>query len=114
MAFQEVRAGEGGVDGGTRIVGQAVSPDRVRRGLLQDCQGRLGTQVAAHLALIHQQLQPLHRQRARTEDRQAGAATKDCPRPGSMLLQQRLHRLLIAVPIWVHCPAHGTQVLPEH
>ena len=40
VAFQEVRAGEGSVDGGTRIVGQAVSPDRVRRSLLQDCQSR--------------------------------------------------------------------------
>ena len=41
VAFQEVRAGEGGVDGGTRIVGQAVGQDRVGRGLFQDCQSRL-------------------------------------------------------------------------
>ena len=36
VALQEVRAGEGGVDGGMRIVGQVVGQDRVGRGPLQD------------------------------------------------------------------------------
>ena len=45
---------------------------------------------------------------------------QDHPRPGSMALLhlQQLdhlqHRLLVVVSVRVHCPAHGSQVIPEH
>lgn len=90
-----------------------LGPDRVGRGLLQNRQGRLGTQVTAQTALPDHQLQPLHWQRAGTELCRARTAGQDRPRLGSMALQhlQHLqHRLRGAVPIWVHCPAHGTEV----
>ena len=88
--FQEVRACGGSENLGDGM-GLVVGPDRVGRGLLQDCQGRLGTQVAAHLALPNHQLQPLHRQRAGTEHCQAGTAGEESPRSGSMAVQHLQH-----------------------
>ena len=55
-------------------MGLVVGPDRVGRGLLQNRQGRLGTQVAAQAALPNHQLHPLHRQRAGTKEFQAADA----------------------------------------
>ena len=89
------------------------------RVVLQNRQGRLGTKVAAQTALPNHQLKPLHRQRAGTEHCQAGAAGDDRPRPGSMAVQHLQHlqhlqlRRLVAVPIRVHCSAHGTRVLRQ-
>jgi hypothetical protein len=83
-------------------------------GLLQDCQGRLGTQVAAHLALSNHQFQPLHRQRAGTEHCQARTAGEDRSCPRSMALQHLQHRLLVSVPLWVHRSTHRTQILRRH
>ena len=68
-------------------MGQVVGPDLVGRGLLQNRQGRLGTQVAAQLALFYHQFQTLHQQRAGTELCQAGTAGEESPRPGSMAVQ---------------------------
>lgn len=73
--FQEVRACGGSENLGDGM-GLVVGPDRVGRGLLQDCQGRLGTQVAAHLALPNHQLQPLHRQRAERNTVRPGLLAK--------------------------------------
>ena len=82
-AFQEVRA-----CGGSKNLGDGISlvvgPDRVGQRLLQDRQGRLGTQVAPHLALPNHQLQSIHRQRAGTEHCQAGTGGEDHSRRRSM------------------------------
>ena len=91
-------------------MGLVVGPDRVGRGLLQNRQGRLGTQVTAQTAPPNHQLQPVHRQRAGTEHCGTRTAGQDRSRLGSMALQHLQYRLRVAVPIWVHCPAHGTQV----
>ncbi len=69
-----------------------MGPDRVGRGLLQNRQGRLGTQVAAQTAPPNHQLQPLHRQRAGTKECQAADAG-EAPSRRAISFRGRQHRL---------------------